>query len=133
MLRLAPGPAKVIDSVAVGRLVVDGGKVVSPDAASIRERRRLMRNGVAFVVLVLDERGALLAEPRLSGAGLFDGETDGDLPIEAAAAVRDAVAELSPAKRGDDAAVVEAARVALRRVLKVTRKRPLIEIQVIHV
>ena len=138
LLRLAPGPAEVVDHVHSGRLLLDGKRLLSAESDVIRARRRLMNNGVAFVTLVLDGDGELMAEPRVVAQGVFstddpDGEGEAAL-IAAAEAVRTALAALSRRARDNDQTVGEAARIAARRVLKPERdKRPVVEVQVVRI
>ena len=135
MLRLAPGPAEVVDHVHFGRLIADGNALVNAESPTIQERRRLMWNGVAFVSLVVDGAGALLAEPRISAQGLFhsdQGNGDAEAVLAGAAAdLRNAFNALTARARGDDGVLRETARVAVRRRLKGSRdKRPVVEVQI---
>ena len=132
MVRLGPLPAAVIARVPTGRLALDGTRLRSLASESWKARRRVVFNGVAVVSVVLDRLGALLADPRVSLPGLAEDEPE--LPAELGETVADAVAELRPAARRDDVAVSEAARLAVRRALKVhTGKRPVVEVQVVRV
>ena len=138
LLRLAPGPAEVVDHVHSGRLLLDGKRLLSTESDVIRARRRLMNNGVAFVTLVLDGDGELMAEPRVVAQGVFsadDPDEEGTAAlIDAAEAVRTALAALPPRARDNDQTVGEAARIAARRVLKPERdKRPVVEVQVVRI
>ena len=137
MLRLAPGPAEVVGRVPVGRLVADGDAVVNAESPIMGTRRRLMHNGVAFVTLTLGDDGRLLADPAVTSQGLFHPDQEAHEKVVLAsvrAAVRGAFAALTPRARGDDEAVREAARVAVRRGLKTRRgKRPVIEVQIVRV
>jgi ribonuclease J len=97
-----------------------------------------MNNGVAFVTLVLDGDGALMAEPRVVAQGVFDPDDPDEegeaVLIEAAEAVRAAVAALPRGARDNDETIGEAARIAARRVLKPQRdKRPVVEVQVVRI
>jgi ribonuclease J len=135
LLRLAPGPAEVVDHVHFGRLIADGNVLMDAESPALQERRRLMWNGVAFVGLVVDGGGSLLADPKVTAQGLFhpgrgDGEAEAVLG-EAADDVRRAVAALPARARDDDGALRDAARVAVRRRLKSSRdKRPVVEVQI---
>ncbi len=134
LLRLAPGPAEIVDRVPVGRLAWDGSNTVPIDGAVMRDRRKLMRDGAAFVALVIDRQGELLADPAVSTYGLFaDGEGDEHLAA-AGLDIREAVADLKPRERRDDDVIREAARKAVRRVLRIARaKRPIVEVNVTRV
>src|SRR6185437_10515216 len=57
LVRLAPGPATVIDHVHAGRLARDGDLVAPVDGEALRERRKLLWNGAASATLVIDAAG----------------------------------------------------------------------------
>ena len=132
MVRLGPLPAAVIGRVPVGRLALDGKELRSLSGESWKARRRIAFEGVAVATVVLDQDGTVLSPPRVTLPGL--GEDGSELPPMLSDAVRRAVAALSPSGRRDDAAVGEAARLAVRRTLKArTGKRPVIEVQVVRI
>ncbi|MBM3583046.1 MAG: ribonuclease J [Alphaproteobacteria bacterium] len=134
LVRLAPGPAAVIDHVHAGRLAWDGGAIVPMDGTVVRDRRRLMRDGAAFVTLVVDDQGELLTDPKIATVGLFEDGAGDDLLMDAADDVRQALDRLSRRDRRDDDMVSEAARQAVRRILRIERdKRPVVEVSVARV
>jgi ribonuclease J len=116
MIRLAPGPAAVIGEVHVGRLVSEGKSLINAAGAALKNRQRMVFNGAALASLVVDQAGKLLAPPQVSVQGLGEDETASaeELSQRVAAAVN----ELSPREKRDDAALREAARLAVRRSLK---------------
>ena len=127
VVRLAPDPAGVIDHVAVGRLVVDGASIIDVDDDSLGARRKLTHNGLITASLVIDFDGNLVAAPRVALIGVAD--PTGTLAAGCVEALENGLAALRAARRVLDHAVEEAARAAVRRVLKpVTRKRPPIQI-----
>ena len=63
LVRLAPGPATIIDHVHAGRLARDGDGVIALDGEALRERRKLLWNGAAAATLVIDQRGGPGAAP----------------------------------------------------------------------
>ncbi len=131
VLRLAPGPAAVIERVETGRLVLDGQTLLPFDTDILRTRRRLMREGAVFVVLVVDGRGRLVSAPRWRAEGLHieDGLADGGLE-EALAAAIDSVPR---GARSRDEVLGEAARNCVRRALRRTaHKRPSIGVEVVR-
>jgi ribonuclease J len=134
LLRLAPGAPEVVERVETGRLVWDGTLAVPVGGGVMRDRRKLMRDGAAFLALVVDERGELLADPALSTWGLFEeGEGDDQLD-DAVEDVRRALADLRPRDRRDDEMIRESARQAVRRALRIARdKRPVVEVAVTRV
>ncbi len=133
VVRLAPGPAKVVDQVPVGRMAVDGDWLVDHEAESLGARRRMMHGGYGGVALAMDELGGLLADPRIVFQGLPDDPLSGELAAASVAAVRKALEALSNGKARDDDAVKEAARVALRRTCRrICGKRPVVDVQVLR-
>ncbi len=144
LLRLAPGPAEVIDHVRAGRLIADGKAIVADDSPVVAARRRIMYNGIAFVSLVLDGAGNLAAPPRVTVQGLLHGDEDargGDgggevekaILATAGKNVATAVEALPPRVRDDDAALREAVVAAARRALRAhTGKRPVVEVQILR-
>jgi ribonuclease J len=133
MVRLAPGPATVIEEVPTGRLAADGNQVLSVGSEALRDRRRMVYNGSAVATVVLDRNGRLLASPKVTVHGVIE-ETDDVILDELAEAVARAVEGLRSSERRDDEAVREAARVAVRRSLRATfGKRPVTEIHIVRI
>ncbi len=136
VLRLHPGPAEIVDHVESGRLALDGRRLVPMDGEILRARRRIGYNGAAVATLVLDRKGAMRDAPQVFLPGLLDGmEGDADILDQIGDAIEDAVAKLAPKKRRDDAAVIEAAGRAVRRVVRARLggRRPATQIHVVRV
>src|SRR5262249_10455821 len=132
MVRLGPLPAAVIGQVPTGRLALDGARLISLDSETWKNRRRITYNGAAVATVVLDRNGMLLAAPRVTLQGV--GEPDAEEIGELGADVGRAVEGLTARERRDDAAVSEAARIAVRRRLKArSGKRPVTDVQVVRV
>ncbi len=130
VLRLAPGPAAIVDWQPARRLAIEGPLLLDLDGETMRERRRMMFNGTASASLVVDGAGTLVTEPDVGFAGLVDDE-DLSLAELAVAAIKDAVAGLSASARADDDEIAEAARRAVRRtVAAIFGKRPVTTIHV---
>jgi ribonuclease J len=115
MVRLLPGPAKVIDEVPVGRLYRDGMILTRADDGQVRERRKLSFAGSVAVSLVLSEKGALLAEPEVALSGVPATDAQG---VSFASIARDAVIgtieSIPRPRRKDPALVSEAIRRGVR-------------------
>ena len=134
LVRLAPGPAQIIDHVPTGRLARDGdgGPVIPVDAASFRERRKLLWQGAAATTLVLDGKGRALAPPKVSLRGIDD--EDGELAEDIVEALQEMVAKLSANDRRDDKRIEEAARQAVRRVIRTQLgKKPLTDVHIVRI
>ena len=73
------------------------------------------------------------ADPQLTLHGLFAGEGIEEVIADATDAVRDAIEALPRRQREDDAAVREAARIAVRRAIQASHgKRPPTEIHLVR-
>ncbi len=134
IIRLAPDPAEISGEVEFGRLGLDGSALVPLGGALIKHRHRISASGSAVATLVLGRDGRFLADPQVTLHGLVDPELDGAALGNAAAAVRSAIEALNPGARADDAAVKEAARLAVRRYVHGERgKKPLTDVHLVRV
>jgi ribonuclease J len=134
ILRLAPGKPEVIGQAASGRLGLDGTQLTAMGGPALKIRQRMAHNGTAVATIILDRTGRLQGEPLLTLHGLAaEPEDEVAAKIEAGAAARQALAALPVAKRGDDLAVREVVRIAVRRSLN-TRygKKPLTDVHLVR-
>ncbi len=132
ILSLAPGRPEVVDSAPVGRLVVDGNRLVPLQGSVMGARRRMLFNGVVIASLAVDEAGRLRGAPRLSAPGLFDPEDPETNRILRDFA--DSIADLPSNLRRDDESLIEAAKSALRKALgRRLQKRPLVDVHLLRV
>lgn len=134
VVRLAPGRAGVVETVPAGRLALDGMVLVPIEGPALKERKRLMWNGVAVATVVVNGQGGLVAPPQITLQGIADDPAIEDLKGMIGEAIADAVADLPAPRRRDDEEVREAARRAARKALRELRgKRPPTEIHVVRV
>ncbi len=132
VLSLAPGRAEVVDSAPVGRLVVDGNRLVPLQGGVMGARRRMLFNGVAVLSLAVDEAGRVRGTPRLAAPGLF--EPDDPACNAILAELGQSLADLPGPIRRDDSALSDAAAAALRRALgKRLQKRPMVTVHLLRV
>jgi ribonuclease J len=132
ILRLAPGPAQVLDSAPVGRLVLDGNRLTPFGGEVMTARRRMSYNGMVLASVAVDANGRVRGEPRVTAPGLFDSD-DPDLTA-VSSAFADSIHDLPASLRRDDAALIDAARAALRRALgRRLPKRPLVDVHLLRV
>jgi ribonuclease J len=132
VLGLAPGQPEVVDSAPVGRLVLDGNRVVPMDGSVLTARRRMLFNGVVLGSIAVDGDGRVLGQARVSAPGLL--ETDDPETDRIAAEFSRALDELPPGLRADDASLADAARAALRRALgRRLQKRPMVDVHLLRV
>lgn len=134
IVRLAPGPATVVEHVTAGRLALDGTQLVPLDGGAMRARKKLMTNGIAVVTLVVGRGGKLEADPLVSLQGVVDNDTSEGLIEGAADAVAGAFEDLGKGERRDDDAVREASRLAVRRFVNAeVGKKPQTEVHLVRI
>lgn len=115
MLRLAPGPAEVIDQVAHGRVFKDGRLVGSIEEMGIGERRKLSYVGHVSINVLLDSRFDFLGDPDLVATGLPEFDDEGEnMEDTLYDAVLGAVESIPRARRKDLGMLREAIRRAVR-------------------
>lgn len=132
ILSLSSNRPEVIDSAPVGRLALDGNRLVPMSGGVLAARRRMLFNGVVLASVAVDSNGALLGKPMLSAPGLFD--TDDPEAERVTREFTAAFADLPSSLRGDDVALLDAARAALRRALgRRLQKRPLVDVHLLRV
>jgi len=133
VVRLAPDPAGVIESVPAGRLALEGNRVVSLEGELVRSRLRALYNGSAVVTIALDRDGRLAGVPQLTAIGLLEAG-DATLTDEIAAAIGKVLDGLPRAARDDDATVKEAVRVTVRRAFRDRLdKKPVTSVHLVRV
>ncbi|AHJ66275.1 ribonuclease J [Granulibacter bethesdensis] len=132
ILSFGSGRPEIVDSAPVGRLVLDGGRLLPLNGGVLSARRRMLYNGVVLASIAVDEDGHLMGRPKLSAPGLFDAQE-----AEAARVINEFAASMDslPASlRHDDALLTEAARSALRRALgRKLQKRPLVDVHLLRI
>ena len=134
ILRLAPGIPEVIDVAPVGRLVLDGTRLVPLDGAVMGARRRMLYGGIVIASLAVDAKGRLRGLPVVSAPGVFDPESGETTRL--AEQLADELSELGPMV-GDEESLTEAARAALRRSLargegRAAALRPQVEVHLVR-
>ncbi|MBB6122649.1 ribonuclease J [Sphingobium subterraneum] len=130
VVRLAPGPAKIIGHEATGRLVLDGDVILAADGATMNERRKVAAHGQISVAVARDGRGRIAGEPaiRLQGVPL---EEDREAFISEAT---EEAATAAATGNGDEEALRERIRLAVRRVAtRWTGKKPIVDVLLLRV
>ncbi|MBP6011943.1 MAG: ribonuclease J [Alphaproteobacteria bacterium] len=125
VVRLAPGPATIIDEAPHGRLHLDGTVLTARDDTALKERRALSHAGYVAVTIVLDQRDRPATEPVVICAGL---------PEEVAEAAREVAAQAQDrlGKRfSDEKYASEEMRRAVRRgVQDAWGKKPVVKVEI---
>lgn len=130
MVRLAPGPAAIIDEVPNGRLYVDGGRLVTEQGEALQERRHASTNGVLIVSFAMDKRGKIVSDIDVRAIGLpGDAESPlGDALDDLAERAEAAVAKLKGAALEDEMVIEQAVSRALKKASQqIWDRRPIVE------
>ncbi|MEO9338006.1 ribonuclease J [Mesorhizobium sp. SB112] len=130
MLRLAPGPAEIIDQVPVGRIYKDGKLIGDDQVMGIKDRRKLSFAGHVAVNVVLDDKYELAGDPDIVPIGVAETDARGnsieDLMLDAAIGAVDSIPR---ARRKDLDLVQEAVRRAVRgSANEVWGKKPIVTV-----
>lgn len=130
MLRLAPGPATILDQVPFGRMYKDGKVIGSDEGVGLKDRRRLSFAGHVAVNVVLDDRYDLAGDPDLVAIGVPEvdarGEPLEDLMLSAAVGAFDSIPR---ARRKDLDLIQESVRRAVRGAAnEAWGKKPLVTV-----
>lgn len=137
LIRLAPGPAEVIDEVPSGRLYVDGEIIIESDDEAMGERRKLSADGAVTVTMAVNvKKRAIVSGPDVRVRGLSGGNDAGmdKLLEELAEAAELAYSKMSGAERNDEDAAEEIVARAVRRTAERSwGKRPMVEAVILTV
>lgn len=130
ILRLAPGPAEVIDQAPFGRVYKDGRLLGDLEEMGISDRKKLSYVGHVAVNVVLDNRFDFLGDPDVVPVGLpeydFEGEAMEDTLYDA---VLGAVESIPRSRRKDLETVRESIRRAVRSTAnEVWGKKPVVTV-----
>ena len=132
MIRLAPGRAEIVSQVPVGRLALDGNRLVPLNGALVRDRNRAIYNGSAVITVVLDTKGRVRDQVQVSTLGVMESGDQGALGV-VRETVEEVIVAMPAAKRADDGAVKEAVRIAVRRVFRDRfDKRPVTNVHLVR-
>jgi ribonuclease J len=130
MVRLAPGPATIIDQVPFGRVYKDGRLTGTDEAMGIKDRRKLSFAGHVAVNVVLDDRYELAGDPDIVAIGVAGTDASGEdmeeLMLDAAIGAVDSI----PRQRQKDLDLVqESVRRAVRAAAnEAWGKKPLVTV-----
>jgi ribonuclease J len=132
MVRLAPGPVRIVDDAPVGRLFRDGNLIVPSGDGPVRERRKLAAVGIVMVALALSRRGEVLGEPQIAIDGVPYEDTAGE-PMEeiVLTALEGTLRSIPRDRRRDLEMVSEAVRRGVRSaVANAWGKKPIVKVLV---
>ena len=129
MLRLAPGPATIIDQVPFGRIYKDGRLIGTDQAMGIRDRRKLSFAGHVAVNVVLDDKYELAGDPEVLGEEVAERAAGDPVAARQVAAVEAAVRDEVEMPALEEVPLLHAARfvvlpeLARDRLIEARRQR----------
>ena len=135
LVRLAPGPAEIVDELPSGRLYKDGSLVIEAEARTVAARRRLSFSGMVSVAIAINDKGALLAYPEIELIGLPETDAGGTPFTEIAGrAIEETFETLPKPRRRDPDEVAESLRRAVRAAIAERwGKKPICHVHVLVV
>ncbi len=132
LLSLSGNRPEVTDSATVGRLALDGNRLVPINGGVLTARRRMLFNGMVIASIAVDADGHVRGTPKVTAPGLF--EPDEPEAIRIGREFVSALEGLPLALRRDDEPLLDAAKSALRRALgRRLQKRPLVDVHLLRV
>jgi ribonuclease J len=135
VVRLIPGPAKIVDQVQAGRVYQDGNIYLAEASKAVADRRKLAFAGVVSVAIAMSGRGDIVGDPWIDMTGLPE-EIGPKRSMQdyVADAVDDAITSLPKARRRDPAAVEQAVERSVRgAVNNVWGKKPICHVLILQV
>ena len=132
IVRLAPGPATVIDKAPVGRLFRDGKLIVPSVDGPVRDRRKLATVGLVAVAIAIDRNGDIAADSEVEIDGVpkhtADGRSIQELILVAVEGTLDGI---PPKRRKDEEKVKDAVRRTVRATVdQIWGKKPIVKVLV---
>jgi ribonuclease J len=130
MVRIAPGPVRIVDDAPVGRLFRDGDLLVPAGDGPVRERRKLAVVGIVIVALALSRRGEVAGEPQVVLDGVpYEDEAGEPMQEIALTAVEGTLRSIPRDRRRDLEMVGEAVRRSVRgAVANAWGKKPIVKV-----
>jgi ribonuclease J len=127
-LRFDGSGGRIVDSVATGRVLIDGTRTGSVDGEMIRDRRQLAADGLVVPVVVIGRQtGARSGVPEIVARGFVPEADAGDVLSDGAKFLASVIDDCPAGERSDEGLLKERIRGELRRFLKRrTGRRPMV-------
>jgi ribonuclease J len=136
LVQLAPGPAGIVDRLPQGRLYKDGRLVISAEARTVADRRRLGFVGIVSIALAIDDdAGTIAGDPEVELIGIPDTDAEGR-PFDSLvhATTVETVENLPRPRRRDPDSVADAVKRSVRSAVAARwGKKPLCVVHVLTV
>ena len=79
LVKISSKGAELIAKVKAGYVAVDGGTLLASDSKVMRMRRKITREGILIIYLVMSQNGNFIVDPRIVAPGLLDESIDGEM------------------------------------------------------
>lgn len=137
VVRLAPGTPEKVAMVKAGYLAIDGYYLLEANGPVMRARRRLQRDGMVIVTLLMQPHGELRADPLIYAPGCLDAEEDRDLLLVISDEIIEALEQQQRQSRKlkgiQEETMKNVIRSAVKRILKrEVGKNPSIEVHFVR-
>lgn len=130
LIEITKDSAEIVDEVAAGRLALDGNMLISFNHGSLKERFQLGTEGVASVVLVLNDKNNLGDIPKITFQGL---SVSGDLTTAIHEEIEMMFHILSDSERLKDDILTDRVQKIVQRVCQKTIfKKPIVITHVVR-
>jgi ribonuclease J len=134
LLKLAPGKAEIIAKVPSGRFAVDAGGLTALDSDFLTARRRMVFNGAANALIIVNEKGQITEDPQFRLKGVVETGNYPTIFSDLKSFVVKKHYELTKREQCDDDAVEKQAQQAIRRFFrKLAGRRPLTDVYVVRI
>lgn len=128
LVRLAPGPAKIVERVRSGRLILDGDVILPADGETINERRKLALNGHISVAAIFSDNR--FVESAISYRGV-PVEDEREAFVDE---MREAAEQAATGPARDREKLREAIRLGVRRIATDwTGKKPVVDVMLVDI
>lgn len=128
MVRLAPGPAKIVERVHAGRLILDGDVILPADGETINERRKLSLHGHITVAAIFSDKRFVDSAISYRGVPVED---EREAFIDE---MREAAEQAATGPARDEEKLREAIRLGVRRVATDwTGKKPVVDVMLVTI
>ena len=128
LVRLAPGPAKIVERVRSGRLILDGDVILPADDETINERRKLALNGHISVAAIFSDNRFVESAISYRGVPVED-EREGFVDE-----MREAAEQAATGPARDREKLREAIRLGVRRIATDwTGKKPVVDVMLVDI
>ena len=133
IIKLAPGKPEFVDEVAVGRLALDGDRLIPIDDGTLAARRRLSREGTLVLSAAINRKGRLSSDIVIAADGVPAWE-ENDMLYDAVLNIAERMLEGMHVKKAAELSTVEEEiRIRVRRYMKThTGKRPLVSVMLLQ-